>query len=175
MPTTAQLTLSLADSIADALKQYGYSEREADSLGCDELLYRIMTPRKRMVRYLCVVTEVPAETHFLAGCKTYFEHIRTLLFNQYAKFPWWKELGTYSVLLCRSELYDQLKGGVQFKDRTGFHGNVMLGTCFVDIQNYRNSAESTWGLYHSGKHFGAIGEAVRQWCANKKAEATIAV
>ena len=167
-------TLSLADAIADALVPHGYSEREAGSLGGGELFHRIMTPRKRMVRYLCVVTEVPAEVQDLADCLAYFECIRSLMFKQYAKFPWWKELGTYSVLVCRSELYDQLQGGVDFNDRTGFHANVMLGTCFIDMQNYRNLAGSTWGLHHSGKHFGAIGEAVRHWCAKRKPETTIA-
>lgn len=163
-----QDTLSLADAIADALAQYGYSEREAGKLGRDnEHFHRIMTPRKRTVRYLCVVTEIPAEVKDAAGCLNYFEHIRSKMLKQYAKFPWWKELGTYSVLTCRTELFDQLKGSVDFRDRTGLHANVMLGTCFVDTVNFRNSAESTWGLYYSGKHFGAIGEAVRQWCQQR--------
>ena len=168
---TEHFTLSLADMIADALTRYGYSERDTIEHERDTAFYFIMTPRKRMVRYLCVVSELPEKVKDQAGCLAYFEYVRSLLFRKYAKFPWFKELGTYSVFVCQNELYDQLSSANEFKDRTGLHGNVMLGTCFVETMNFRNSTDSTWGLYYSGEHFGAISEAVRQWCSQRKPEA----
>ncbi len=52
----------------------------------------------------------------------------------------------------------------QFKDNTGLHMNVMLGTVLVDREKFVSSGESTWGLFCSGKHFGAISATVNEWC-----------
>jgi len=58
----------------------------------------------------------------------------------------------------------------ELKDKTGLHMNVMLGALVVDRKNYAYSAEATWGLFHSGKHFGAIAATVNDWCNELRSE-----
>ena len=81
---------------------------------------------------------------------------------------WWKD-GTFAVLLCPHRLYEHLKStGANFTDLTGWHANVILGTVFVDRDQFANSAVSTWGLWYAGKHFVAIKRAVQEWCAENR-------
>ena len=161
----------LVDTLGAALSEYRYTERETGELDNIPFIARLMTPRRRTTRYICAISRVPRNVRDLPACRRFFEDTRTCLRKQYACFPWWKELGTYSVILCGAQQFQDLSGDFgAFKDRTGLHMNVMLGTCFIDIENFKSSADSTWGLYYSGKHFGAVREAVRQWCQQCDAE-----
>ena len=131
----------------------------------------LATPRRMMVRYLCGIFALPDGCHTPEQARSFFTTIREGLTELYARFPYWKELGTYLVWICDSELFDRMHGNVaQFTDKTGLHMNVMLGTVLVDRQNLVSSAESTWGLFYSGKHFGAISATVNDWCQRLRSE-----
>lgn len=156
---------TLVDAIATTLGAVGYSRCEKGELDGIPFLARIMTPREWMVRQMCAVLRVPAEVADAPACKEFVEDARRSLTRRYARFPWFKELGTFYVLLCESQLFQELStSGHQFKDRTGLHMNVLLGTCIVDVENYRFCTHATWGLLYSGKHFRAMEDVVRQWC-----------
>ena len=161
----------LVDSIRDNLAQYRYTELcEAVSIGGVDGVV-VATPRRMMVRYLCGVFVLPDSCGTADQAKETFEVIRTGLTKRYARPPYWKELGTYSVWMCGSRLYDDLKTRfAEFKDKTGLHMNVMLGSVFVEREKFRNSAASTWGLYYSCKHFGAISATVNEWCKRMRGE-----
>ena len=96
---------------------------------------------------------------------SFMEQIRGALTTKYARFPYWKSLGTFTALLCRSAQYEEFRHAIpRLKDLSGFHINVMLGTCLVDVDDGRNAGEPTWGLYYSGKHYGALRAAISEWC-----------
>lgn len=161
----------LVHSLRDNLAQYRYTEPSvAVSFdGIDGVL--LATPRRMMVRYVCGIFDLPDDCRTPAQARTLFTAVRGGLTERYARFPYWKELGTYLVWTCGSELFDRLHGEVgQFTDRTGLHINVMLGTVLVDRQTSVSSAESTWGLFYSGKHFGAISATVNDWCQRLRGE-----
>jgi len=158
-------TNDLIDSLSGALAPYGYTRVETGENQGIPFVAKFMTPRRWTVRYVCALVRLPEEATELAAWISFHEDLRKSLAKQYARFPWWKELGTYTVLLCNSDQFDRLEPELlNFKDRTGFHMNVMLGTRAVDTNAFRTSADSTWGLFYSGDHFGALGETVRQWC-----------
>jgi hypothetical protein len=163
----------LVGSIRDNLAQYRYTEPlETLSVdGADGIV--LATPRRRilMVRYLCGVLAVPDGYDTPEQARNLFETIRSQLTRKYARFPYWKELGTYLVLLSSNKLFLALQDRTgKFKDKTGFHMNVMLGTIFINRENYVNSAEATWGLFYSGRHFGAIAATVNEWCKRMRSE-----
>ena len=161
----------LVDSIRDNLVHYRYTE-PCESLsieGVDGVI--IATPRRLMVRYLCGVFALPDDCDTPQQAEQLIETIREGLTERYSRFPYWKELGTYSVWICGSKLFDRMQGKMaQFNDNTGLHSNVLLGTVLVDGQKFTNAAECTWGLFYSGKHFAAIRATVNEWCKKKRSE-----
>jgi hypothetical protein len=161
---------ALVTNLRDCLTSRGYTEyADANIPGVGDVGL-IMTPRRWTIRYVCAVTETPQPVATVAQCKDLFTGIRGALSRQYARLPWYKELGTYLILLCPTLLCQQLSGHVSaFHDRTGLHVNVMLGTVFVDRERYESSAEATWGLFYSGRHFLDIQRAVGQWCKTQRA------
>jgi hypothetical protein len=124
-----------------------------------------------MVRYLCGVFLLPDDCKTPTQLKKICGAIRRSLSERYARFPYWKELGTYLVLICGSELFQAMKNQMaEFKDNTGLHVNVMLGIVLVDKDECVCSSESSWGLYYSGKHFDAISASANHWSKTKRSE-----
>ncbi len=160
----------LIDNLRKRLIDHKYTTFQEISITNGGKLHAIMTPRRWMVRYVCVVHEIPASVTNAAMLTDLFNQIRRQLFVQYARFPYWKELGTFLVLLCSHEQYEQLAiHAGKLKDRSGLHGNVMLGTILIDGENFQSSADTTWGLYYSGQHFVAITQTVQEWCKEQSA------
>ncbi len=177
----------LVTCIQDNLARYGYRERHEVSIPAlaasgpaerDEQGYRdrqkahpddvvatiVSTPRRLTVRYLCALVEAPPMAPRLEDALAFHERLRTGIRRSFAKFPWWKEIGTYAIVVCDGALFEIVKAHKRgFRDRTGFHMNVMLGTCFIDRETRASTADATWGLYYSGKHFDAMRSAVAQW------------
>jgi len=156
---------NLVESLRCNLAEYGYNE-PTESLPIDDAASQVLArPREWMVRYVCVVVSTPSGCLSREQAEALFRRTRTSLTRRYTRFPYWKELGTYLVVLCSSPLFDELQANVSaFKDRTGLHMNVMLGTVLVDVELYRCVAASTWGLFYSGRHYGAISATVNEWC-----------
>jgi len=155
----------LVEILRGHLLEYGYTEFGQGLIDNVDFVVIIKPLRQRPVRYLCVIVEVPDSIQGMNDMKNFFGAIRRSLTREYAKSSWFKGLCTFSVLLCSHKLYRLvLKEKQVFKDMTGFHMNVMLGTCFIDKDTFENFGYSTWGLFHSGKHFGAIRTAVREYC-----------
>ncbi len=161
----------LIRSLQDNLAEYRYTE-PPDSFAVDGVNGIVLaTPRRWMTRYLCCVAPLPDGHETVRQAVDVFETLRRELTKKYAQFPYFKELGTYLVLMCGSKLFNEMNGKVaQFKDNTGLHMNVMLGTILVDQEAFTYSAESTWGLYYSGKHFGAMNSTVYMWCKKMRSE-----
>ncbi len=159
----------LVDLLKKSLNEYRYTQIDQLSLGNNQSMLVLKTPRKKMVSYICAVTEISNNITDFSNTKKLFNQIRNTLRHKYAGFPWWKELGTYLIFICPHELFNQLKSTEKkFKDLTGFHMNVMLGTCFIDKDTFENTADATWGLFYSGKHYGAMRATVSQWCEQQK-------
>ncbi len=163
----------LVTRLCNSLREYGYTDRDDSAL--DSVLdtvhfvARIMTPRRRLVRYVCAVLEAPEDLRDVDSAKLFLRLLRSTLSRAYARFPWWKELGTYTVLLCERDVYSELAPHVgQFADKTGLHMNVMLGTVLVDREGFQSTGRPTWGLFHSAKHYGAISATVTQWCDDER-------
>jgi hypothetical protein len=163
--------IDLVESIRDNLAQYQYTEHpEALSIGSTEGVV-LAAPRRMMVRYLCGVFDLPEGCDTRDEARVFFETLRRSLTARYARFPYWKALGTYVVFTCGSRLFDAIeRTTTKFSDRTGLHMNVMLGTVFLDREEFLSSAESTWGLFYSGRHFGAISATVNEWCKRRRSE-----
>ncbi len=157
-------TSQLVEILHHRLAEYGYAELKTGEAGDVSFVAVLSTTRRWMVRYLCVVAATPSSVADCDGLTRFMEQIRKALTASYGRFPYWKELGTYTVLLCGSTQYEEFCRAISgLQDRTGFHMNAMLGTCLVDVDRGRSAGESTWGLYYSGKHFGAIRAAVSEW------------
>lgn len=155
----------LVDLLKENLSKYRYTEYDEGLNNGIQFIAILKTPRRWLVRYICAITEIPDNITNTSLFKNFFAQIRKSLTNKYAKFPWWKELGAFLVFFCKNRLYNELtriEGG--FKDRTGLHMNVILGTCFINKVTFETSTESTWGLWYSGKHYRAICAVVTQWC-----------
>ncbi len=90
---------------------------------------------------------------------------RKRLIKKYVKYPIFKNLGTYLIFLCSHKFYEEVSNEAnQFKDRTGIHINVILGTAFVDEELFQHTTNSTWGLFYSGTHYKTILSNVDNWC-----------
>jgi len=161
----------LVDSVRDSLAQYQYTE-PCDILSIEGVEGVVLATRRRLtVRYLCGVFCLPEGFDTVGQAKTLFGAIRNGFTKRYARFPYWKELGTYLVWICSSGLFDDAQGRMgHFKDKTGLHMNVMLGMVLVDREKFTTSTDCTWGLAYSGKHFRAIGAAVSEWCERQRGE-----
>jgi len=159
----------LFKALKESLLAHKFIETEQDLLNDISFLEIYKTRRIFGCQYLCVVTEVPESIIQINEIQVYFNQVRKALTKKYAKFPYWKELGTYLVILCENDLYKKLqKGNVRFKDLTGFHMNVMLGTCIINKNTFENSSESTWGLFYSGRYYETISNVVSNWCRETK-------
>jgi hypothetical protein len=159
----------LVQCIRDRLADYQYTEPPAVlRVGGVEGAV-LATPRIRTVRYLCAVLDLPKGCETPREAEDFFGVIRRSLSAQYARFPYWKELGTYLVLICGSRLFDAVGGAkTRFKDGTGLHMNVMLGTVFLDPKRLMSWPDPAWGLFHSRRHFEVICGAVNEWCRRKR-------
>ena len=160
----------LVEQLKAKLLVYKYVESDEGDINDIQFISVIKTKRVWMVRLLCAIVEVPQNISDASEVIVFFNKIRNALITKYAKFPYIKELGTFLVLLCDNDLYQKLMiEKPRLKDLTGFQSNVMLGNCIINKNTFENSADSTWGLFHSGKHFDSIHMVVSEWCeANKK-------
>ncbi len=158
----------LVNALRNGLKKHGYTEFYKGLIKNVQFMAIMKTPRQGMVSYICAVVYVPNSVSDVHMMRKFFNKIRRSLTSQYAKLPLLKELGTFLVLFCNHKLYENLQGKEwRFKDITGIHINVILGTCFIDKQTLTTSASSTWGLFYSGKHFKTICTILKQWCKAK--------
>ena len=161
----------LVELLKENLSEYRYTEYDEGINNSIHFVAIIKTPRRWLVRYLCAIVEIPDNITNPSLFKQFLSQVRKSLTSKYAKFPWYKELGTFLVFFCEDGLYKKLTGiEGDFKDRTGFHMNVILGTCFINEGTFETSTDSTWGLWYSGKHYRAIRAAVTQWCEVQKKE-----
>jgi len=127
------------------------------------------TKRKNGVRTLCVVIDLPSGISDANDLSLFFNKIRSSLTKKYAKFPFWKELGTFSIILCNNSDYEKLKNEIdKLKDKWGLHMNVMLGTFLVNIDKLEYTETKTWGLIFSGDNYRIIKQALTNWVDKNK-------
>lgn len=153
-----------------ALKPWNYEfiAHENTTLNHIDFVGCIMTQRRWTTRYICAVVTLPKQVNVPQEFLAFAENVRQTMSNQYAQFPYWKEIGLYLVVICSAEQYSQLAHEEgQFKDKTGLHKSVLLGTVFIDVENKETTGEKTWGLYNSGKHYQTIKTAAEKWCSQK--------
>ena len=161
----------LVELLKENLSEYRYTEYDEGIINDIHFVAIIKTPRRWLVRYLCAIVEIPDTITNASLFENFFPQVRKSLTSKYAKFPWWKELGTFLVFFCEDSLYQRLTGiEGDFKDRSGLHMNVILGTCFINNVTFEISTEFTWGLWYSGRHYRAIRAAVAQWCEVQQKE-----
>lgn len=155
----------LVEALETALYDFGYRKRDdtiADRIPC---ISCFLTPRIMLTRYGCAVVELPEHVRDIDSATDFFRYLRKALTRTYAKFPWWKEIGVFLVLLCRAEVYTNAVPHLhRFIDKTGDHATIILGTIFVDQENFQSEGRSTWGLFYSKGHYKSINTAVTQWC-----------
>jgi hypothetical protein len=162
-----ELTVLLQCSLAE----YGYTEVAEGPVDDVPFVVRIMTPFEKKPQYVCAVVQAPSDVTDIEQVKALLARVRDSVAGQ-APPAGWKDRGTYVVLLCSHALYEALSGREGgLIDRTGLHKNILLGICLLDMEALESSGASTWGLFHSGKHYGAMKASVVHWCtAQRKAE-----
>lgn len=122
------------------------------------------TKRKLGTRILCIVLDLPDTINNSKDLLLYFKKLRNSMTKKYANFPYWKELGTYSIILCDNTKYERFKNEIKhFRDFSGLHMNVMLGTFLVNHEKPEYVATKTWGLIFSGDKYGQINQALNNW------------
>jgi hypothetical protein len=156
---------ALIQSLETNLLEYGYTEAPV-ALDIDGVHAKVLaTPRRQLVRYTCCVLDLPHKYVNPTQAQELFRNVRRRLTKEYARFPFYKEVCTYMVWICSEDLYKCARDReLRLYDRTGLHMTVMLGTVVVNRKTSDKVAQSTWGLYFSGKHFGAITATVNDWC-----------
>jgi hypothetical protein len=159
--------MELIDTLKSRLLEYNYNKYSEGLINGVQFSSVIKTRRVSTVRIICAVLEVPKNIVDVEDTEDFFSKIRKSLSYEYARFPYFKEIGTFTILLCEHSLYMELKGKEKlFIDKTGFHANVMLGTCLIDSLTFEHSSESV-RLIQTGKHFQAIKEVISSWCEFK--------
>lgn len=158
---------ALWETITISLEQYNYSEIE--ELQIDNKKTEIIsTPRKYGTRYVCTLIEVPQNTTDIKSTKKLISTIRHELSNKYAKFPYFKEVGAFILLSCSDKLYKQINSNIKaLIDKTGLHTTIILGVCVLNKETRKFESQSTWGLFHSGKHFETITNTIKKWTTQK--------
>ena len=128
------------------------------------------TKRKLGVKTLCAVYDLPEGISTYDDLNNFFRQVRNSLTKKYAKFPYWKELGTFSIIFCDNYKYENLNNEVKkLKDSTGVHMNTMLGTFLVNVDEFEFTETKTWGLISTGKQYELIKQALLNWISlNKK-------
>lgn len=128
------------------------------------------TKRKFGVRTLCAVYDLPKDITTYNDLNNFFRQIRNTLTKKYAKFPYFKELGTFSIILCDNSKYENLNKEIKkLKDNTGLHMNTMLGTFLVDVEEFVFTETKTFGLITTGKQYKRIKQTLLNWISmNKK-------
>ncbi len=136
-----------------------------ESIESDVRIHRIYkTERNLGVRTLCVVLDLPNDISDEKDLYIFFRKIRNSLTKKYAKFPYWKELGIISIILCDNSNYERLKNKInKLKDASGLHMNVMLGTFLVNIEKLEYTETKTWGLVFSGIKHRLIKQTLTDW------------
>ena len=159
----------LIDLLQNALDEYGYCEAAEGPAGGIPFVARLATASKKKPQYVCAVVEAPPGLRGIGRCQVLVERVRDFLSGQPPRAIF-KGRGTYLVLLCSHELFEELCDHERtLIDRTGLHRNVLLGTCLVDAERLECSGASTWGLFHSGRHYGAVKATVLHWCGDARA------
>jgi len=128
------------------------------------------TKRKLGVRTLCAVYELPENITTYNDLNNFFRQIRNTLTKKYAKFPYFKELGTFSIILCDNSKYENFNKEIKkLKDSTGLHMNTMLGTFLVNVDELVFTETKVWGLISTGKQYELIKQTLLSWISvNKK-------
>ena len=163
-----ELTVLLQCSLAE----YGYTEVAEGPADDVPFVVRIMTPAETKPQYVCAVVQAPPDVTDIEQGRALLERVRESVTGQEPPAGW-KDRGTYVVLLCSHALYEELSGHEgTLLDRTGLHKSVLLGICLLDTEALESSGASTWGLFHSGKHYGAMKASVVYWC-NTQREAEV--
>ncbi len=128
------------------------------------------TKRKLGVRTLCAVYDLSEDITTYIDLNNVRSQIRNSLTKKYAKFPYWKELGTFSIILCDNSKYENLNKEIEkLKDGSGFHINTMLGAFLVNVDEFVFTETKTWGLISTGKQYELIKQTLLNWInVNKK-------
>ncbi len=158
--------MQLVELLEKNLEEYGYSKRIDGPISNVPFIAVMATSRLRGLgaKYLNAIVDVPDDITTVTETKQFFSMIRKALVIKY-----WMLLGTYLVLLCKPNLYEKLRGlEKEFKDLSGAHLNVMLGTVLINKETFENSCDKTWGLFYSGIHFERIRTTVVEWCEIQK-------
>ncbi|MCP4651863.1 MAG: hypothetical protein GY858_00540 [Candidatus Omnitrophica bacterium] len=156
----------LIDLLKERLRPHKYTEYDMVPFSDSQEIAVIKTLRKGTISHVCAVVEL--STDDFSQTKRVVEQIRDKLTCTYARFPWWKDLGSFLVLICPNDLFHKIKNKTrEFADSHGLHMNVILGACLINKDTFDNTAKSTWGLVFSGKYYEVIRKAVVEWCEKK--------
>jgi hypothetical protein len=155
----------LITMLRSRLGEHGYNEFAEVPLGGGDSAAVITAANRSLGRLACAVVRIPnawGSNGYLAGLA---QRIRSSLTKRLAPFPWPRRLGTYTVLLCERDRFDELRRKKDvFVDSGKLHVNVMLGAVLVDVETFRASSENVWGLVGNGELFGQIRDVVTSWC-----------
>jgi hypothetical protein len=159
---------SLIYSIEENLEPYNYIDHQQIYIDKEISAVIIATPRLWATRYICIITDIPKNTENISDANIFFSKLRKKLISKYAKFPFFKELGSFNVVLCEEHIFRMLSKSLSsFVHKTGLHINVMLGIILINKNSFEFVFDSTWGLYYSRKHFKSILKGVKSYCDNQ--------
>ena len=159
--------LNLVDLLQRRLIIYGYSVLDQGvSLGEDlQCLAILGTARRLMVRRICIICTVPTYVRSYDDMRQYLSNLRRGISKLYARFPWWKEIGSFFVIFCEPLQFEAVRGrAYSFTDKTGLHMNVVLGVSFVDQVSHEFESASSWGMSPStSKPYGSLVAALAEF------------
>jgi len=117
---------------------------------------------------LCIVVEVPEEVRNSNELNEFYVRVRKVINRKYARFPWFKCMYSFMVLLFPHALFETSRGIVKsLKDRSGAHMNIIQGVAIIDKETFEIASDYTWIPQHK-KHFQSLLDAVQEWSEKKK-------
>ena len=158
--------MQLIDLLTERLMSHGYEAVEGNKdTGRTPDLSVLKTQRRYMMSYVCALVRIPPDVNNIRDLKQLHRKIRTLLAKRYAHFPWFKELGTFTIYVCAPELFERVRNELsQFNDKTGLHVNTMLATWVVSRKTFDAAGQSTWGLFsRAAQTVGVIGAVLAEF------------
>lgn len=162
-------TMQLIDLLTERLMPHGYeTAKESEDSGSVPGISVLKTQRRYMTSYVCALVRIPPDINNMRDLKQLHGKVRTLLAKRYARFPWYKELGTFTVFVCAPALFERVRNELaQLNDKTGLHVNTMLATWIVNSETFDAVGQSTWGLLsRAARTVGAIGAALAEFRAH---------
>jgi len=159
----------LVESVGGSLSATGYTSDMDITVPGVRTIYFVQRPLIMKVRNLCAFIDLPEVILDWKTAREFFEFIRRSLMQKYGDAVLWKELELCFIVFCEAKSFKMLEtDGDKVVKKGSFELESMLGTFFINKENYNVLVHSPKGLHFSKDHLNKIKDHVFKWCQAQK-------